>query len=180
MPQSSCLTPIGELTVSEEAGAIVALDWGRGRDLARTPLLDRAIAELQDYFDGRRQVFDLPLAPRGTAFQRRLWAALIAIPFGATRSYGELARELGSAARAVGRAAGANPIPILIPCHRLLAADGRVGGYSGGDGPPTKHWLLHHERRALAAPAGLAGSPRRPALPPGPQHRAGPAWTLSR
>lgn len=158
MPQRSCLTPLGEVTVSEEDGAIVALDWGRGRDQDRTPLLDQAIAQLQDYFDGRRATFDLPLAPHGTAFQRRVWNALQAIPAGETRSYGDLARALNSAARAIGQANGSNPIPIFIPCHRVLAAGGALGGYSGGDGPPTKLWLLEHERAMTAATRGNAQS----------------------
>ena len=156
MPQLTCLTPIGEVTVSEEDGQILALDWGRGRDQTRTPLLADAITQLQDYFDGTRAVFDLPLAPHGTAFQRRVWDALRAIPPGDTRSYGDLARALGSSARAIGQANGANPIPILIPCHRVLAAGGALGGYSGGDGPTTKQWLITHERRMRPAPAGAA------------------------
>jgi methylated-DNA-[protein]-cysteine S-methyltransferase len=147
MPQRSCLTPIGEVTVSEEAGRIVALDWGRGRDQDDTPLLRAAVSQLQDYFDGSRAAFDLPLQPTGTPFQQRVWAALCAIPPGETRGYGELARALGSAARAIGQASGANPIPILIPCHRVLGAHGALGGYSGGEGPATKSWLLDHERR---------------------------------
>lgn len=147
MPQLSCLTPLGEVTVSEEDGAIVALDWGRGRDKVRTPLLERAVSQLQDYFDGSRDSFDLPLVAHGTAFQQRVWAALQAIPAGETRSYGDLATALGSSARAVGQANGANPIPIFIPCHRVLASGGALGGYSGGEGPPTKLWLLEHERR---------------------------------
>jgi methylated-DNA-[protein]-cysteine S-methyltransferase len=156
MPQLTCLTPIGEMSVSEEDGAIVALDWGRGRDQARTPLLIEAVAQLQDYFDGTRTAFTLPLAPHGTPFQQRVWAALRAIPPGETRSYGELARALGSSARAVGQANGANPIPILIPCHRVLAAAGALGGYSGGEGPATKLWLLEHERRMRATHPGAA------------------------
>ncbi|MGG5820635.1 methylated-DNA--[protein]-cysteine S-methyltransferase [Falsiroseomonas sp. HW251] len=158
MPQHSCLTPLGEVTISEEDGAIVALDWGRGRDQDRTRLLDRAIAQLQDYFDGKRAAFDLPLSPHGTDFQRRVWDALRAIPVGETRSYGDLAKALNSAARAIGQANGANPIPILIPCHRVLAARGALGGYSGGDGPPTKLWLLQHERAMTAAGSGPAQS----------------------
>ena len=150
MPQLTCLTPIGEVTVSEEDGAIVALDWGRGRDQACTPLLLEAVTQLQDYFDGTRAEFTLPLAPWGTPFQQRVWAALRAIPPGETRSYGDLALALGSSARAVGQANGANPIPILIPCHRVLAAAGALGGYSGGEGPSTKLWLLEHERRMRA------------------------------
>ena len=141
MPQRSCLTPLGEVTISEEDGAIVALDWGRGRDQDRTRLLDRAIAQLQDYFDGKRAAFDLPLSPHGTDFQRRVWDALRAIPVGETRSYGDLAKALNSAARAIGQANGANPIPLIIPCHRVVAA-GHLGGYSGGEGLATKRWLL--------------------------------------
>jgi methylated-DNA-[protein]-cysteine S-methyltransferase len=155
MPQLTCLTPLGEVTVSEEDGAIVALDWGRGRDQSRSPLLLRAVAQIQDYFDDRRTVFDLPLAPHGTVFQKRVWDALRTIPAGETRSYGELAALLGSAARAIGQATGANPIPILIPCHRVLAAGGALGGYSGGEGPPTKLWLLNHERRSHPASAAI-------------------------
>lgn len=147
MPQLSALTPLGELTLSEEDGAIVALDWGRGRDQAATPLLVRAAAALRAYFDGAADPFaGLPLAPVGTPFQRRVWAALRAIPRGRTRSYGALARELGSAPRAVGAACAANPIPILIPCHRVVTARGGLGGYSGGAGVATKRYLLGLER----------------------------------
>ena len=165
MPQRSFLTPLGALTVSEEDGGIVALDWGRGRDQDETPLLARAVAAWQDYFDGNRTEFDLKLAPRGTAFQQRVWSALRTIPAGETRSYGDIARLLGTAARAVGQANGANPIPILIPCHRVLAAHGVLGGYSGGEGPATKAWLLEHERRRHALPSGPASQTE---LPLGP------------
>jgi methylated-DNA-[protein]-cysteine S-methyltransferase len=154
MPQLSCLTPVGDVTFSEDEGAIVALDWGRGRDQDRTPLLVEAIAQLQDYFDGKRMTFDLPLSPFGSAFQRRVWDALRAIPPGETRSYGDLAQSLGSSARAIGQANGANPIPIVIPCHRVVAAAGRLGGYSGGDGASTKRVLLDLERRATTTPNG--------------------------
>jgi methylated-DNA-[protein]-cysteine S-methyltransferase len=151
MPQVSLLTPFGEVTLSEEDGAIVALDWGRGRDRQETPLLRVAAGQLQDYFDGRRTGFDLPLAPQGTPFRQRVWAAMRAIPPGETRSYGEVASLLGSAPRAVGQACGDNPIPILIPCHRIVAAGGAWGGYSGGEGLATKRYLLDLERRAVAA-----------------------------
>lgn len=150
MPQLTCLTPLGEVTVSEEGGAIVALDWGRGRDQAASALLTEAVRQIQDYFDGRRMDFDLPLAPHGSAFQLRVWAALRGIPAGETRTYGALAQQLHSAARAIGQANGSNPIPILIPCHRVIAAGGALGGYSGGDGPATKRWLLAHERAAAS------------------------------
>ena len=156
MPQLSLLTPLGEITLSEEDGAIIALDWGRGRDRVETPLLRRAAAQVQDYFDGARTVFDLPLAPQGTPFRLKVWEALRRIPAGETRSYLEIAREVGCAsARAIGGANGANPIPIIIPCHRVVAANGALGGYSGGDGPATKRYLLDLERRALFSPARL-------------------------
>jgi methylated-DNA-[protein]-cysteine S-methyltransferase len=152
MPQLSLLTNLGDLTISEEDGAIVALDWGRGRDQEETPLLRRAKDQLQDYFDGKRLTFDLPLAPHGSVFQKRVWAALCAIPPGETRSYADIARAIGSGPRAVGGANGANPIPLFIPCHRVIAADGSLGGYSGGDGPATKRYLLDLESRALLLP----------------------------
>ena len=152
MPQLSLHTPLGEVTISEDGGAIVALDWGRGRDQEATPLLCLARDQLQGYFDGKRLTFDLPLAPEGSPFQKRVWAALCAIPSGETRSYADIARAIGSAPRAVGGANGANPIPLFIPCHRVIAADGSLGGYSGGDGPATKRFLLNHESRALLLP----------------------------
>ena len=150
MPQLSLLTPLGDLSVSEEDGRIVSVDWGRGRDQDRTPLLENARRQLQEYFDGERAAFELPLAPHGTAFQQKVWAALTRIPPGETRSYADIARDVGCrAARAIGQANGRNPIPILIPCHRVVGADGSIGGYSGGDGPTTKQYLLDLERRAL-------------------------------
>jgi methylated-DNA-[protein]-cysteine S-methyltransferase len=152
MPQLSLHTPLGEVTISEDGGAIVALDWGRGRDQEATPLLRDACDQLQEYFDGKRMSFDLPLAPEGSDFQKRVWAALCTIPPGETRSYADIARTIGAAPRAVGGANGANPIPLFIPCHRVIAADGSLGGYSGGDGPATKRFLLDHESRALILP----------------------------
>ena len=146
MPQLTALTPLGNLTLSEQDGAIVALDWGRGRDQSPTPLLRRAAAALHAYFDGASDPFaDLPLDPAGSAFRRRVWAALRAIPRGRTQSYGELARALGSSARAVGTACSGNPIPIIIPCHRVTGVSG-LGGYSGGDGAATKRYLLGLEQ----------------------------------
>ena len=99
-----------------------------------SPLLDAAEAQLREYFAGTRRTFDLPLAPRGTAFQQRVWAALRAIPYGETRTYGELAAAIGSpsASRAVGMANHHNPIPIVIPCHRVIGANGTLTGYTGG------------------------------------------------
>jgi len=151
MPQTFIHTPLGVLTLSEEDGAIVALDWGQGRDREETPLLRRAADQLQDYMDGLRIGFDLPLNPMGSPFRQRVWKALLEIPHGETVSYADLAERLGTASRAVGGANGANPIPILIPCHRVIGAGGSIGGYSGEGGLATKRWLLALERRARRA-----------------------------
>jgi methylated-DNA-[protein]-cysteine S-methyltransferase len=148
MPQLSLHTPLGEITLSEEDGALVALDWGRSSVQEPTALLRAASEQLHAYFDGELRHFQLPLAPHGSAFQQRVWQALCRIPPGETRSYVAIARELGSAARAVGQANGRNPIPIVIPCHRVVAADGGLGGYSGLDGPDTKRFLLDLEARS--------------------------------
>jgi methylated-DNA-[protein]-cysteine S-methyltransferase len=161
MPQLSLHAPVGDLTLSEEDGAIVALDWGWGRDQTETPLLLDAREQMHAYFDGERLEFTLPLAPRGTDYRRRVWAALCRIPPGATRTYGDIAREAGGSARSVGGANARNPIPILIPCHRVVAGNG-FGGYSGGDGLPTKHYLLDLESRMLRARALRPRPPVRP------------------
>jgi methylated-DNA-[protein]-cysteine S-methyltransferase len=147
LPQRSLHSPIGDLTVAEDDGAIVALDWGWGRDQADSALLRRAVEQLQAYFDGTLTEFDLPLAPAGTAYRQRVWQALRAIPYGRTRCYGEIAAVVGGSARSVGQANGNNPIPLIIPCHRVVS-NSHLGGYSGGDGPATKRWLL-----ALESPA---------------------------
>jgi methylated-DNA-[protein]-cysteine S-methyltransferase len=150
LPQLSLHTPVGDLTVSEEDGAIVSLDWGWSRDQTETPLLVRAREELHEYFDAVRLDCDLPLAPAGTAYRCRVWEALRRIPPAQTRSYAEIARAVGGSPRAVGGANAANRIPILIPCHRVVAANG-LGGYSGGEGLKTKRYLLALELRALQA-----------------------------
>ena len=148
MPQLSFRTSLVDaLTVTEEDGAIVALDWGWARDQAETALLLRARAQLEAYLDGDLRTFDLPLAARGSAYRQRVWAALCAIPYGETRTYGEVAAVAGGVARSVGGANGANPIPIIVPCHRVVAACG-LGGFSGGEGLETKRLLLQLERRA--------------------------------
>lgn len=146
LPQLSLHTQIGDITVSEEDGAIVALDWGWGRDQTETGLLARAREQLHAYFDNQLTEFDLPLAPAGTAYRRRVWQALREIPYGATRSYVEIARTAGGSPRSVGQANGSNPIPIIIPCHRVVATN-HLGGYSGGDGLTTKRYLLALETR---------------------------------
>ena len=140
-------SPVGGLTISATANAIVAIGWGpSGRD-EETPLLAEAHRQLDAYFARRLNDFDLPLDPDGSPFEQRVWAAMRRIPLGQTRSYGELAMEAGSAPRAVGRACGRNPIPIVIPCHRIVARGG-LGGYSGGTGLPTKRALLALEGAA--------------------------------
>ena len=148
MPQLSLHSPVGDITVSEENGRIVAVDWGWGRDQAETALLRAARAQLEAYFDGSLRAFDLPLAPDGSPYRRRVWAALCAIPYGETRTYGAIAAVAGGTARSVGQANGSNPIPILIPCHRVVASTG-LGGYSGGEGVFTKRALLALETPPL-------------------------------
>lgn len=140
-------SPVGPLTLFEEDGAIIAVEWGWPPETEEppAPVLERARDQLDAYFEGRLHAFDLPLAPMGTSFQKKVWQALSRIPFGATRSYGELAAELGTAPRALGGACGRNPLPILIPCHRVLAANRAMGGYSGLDGTDTKRFLLRLE-----------------------------------
>ncbi len=145
MPSLGLDSPLGPLTVTEQQGAIVRLTWGWPSAPEATALLARAADALAAYFERRAFDFDLPYAPAGSAFQRRVWQEMSRIPLGETRSYGALATRLGSAPRAVGGACGANPIPILIPCHRVLAAGGQAGGYSGKGGLATKRFLLAHE-----------------------------------
>lgn len=127
-------TPIGPLTLQADEAAVTAIRFGADGAQDVSPLLDAAEAQLREYFAGTRRTFDLPLAPRGTAFQQQVWAALRAIPYGETRTYGELAAAIGSpsASRAVGMANHHNPIPIVIPCHRVIGANGTLTGYAGG------------------------------------------------
>lgn len=148
-PQLSLHTPVGDVTLSEDGGAIVSVDWGWAATQTETPLLKRARKQLQDYFDGRRKDFDLPLNPHGTALQKKIWAGMVAIPYGATLAYGELGRKVGAGARVVGNACGRNPLPILVPCHRVLAAHGKLGFYSGEGGVDTKVALLRLEGALL-------------------------------
>jgi methylated-DNA-[protein]-cysteine S-methyltransferase len=138
-------TDSGPVTLTEEGGAIVAVTWQAGNHSDDSPLLREAARQLRAYFAGDRWTFDLPLDARGSAFQRAVWDQMLAIPYGETRSYGDIARATGGSARAVGSACGANPIPIFIPCHRVLAADRKLGGFSGGKGPQTKALLLRLE-----------------------------------
>lgn len=136
------MSPLGPLTLREKSAAIVSLDWGRASDAEPSPLLIEAKNQLEAYFHGRLKVFDLPLAPPGTAFQTAVWTLMERIAHGQTRTYGEMALDLKSGPRAVGNAGGRNPIPIFIPCHRVIGAGRRMCGYSGGAGIATKQALL--------------------------------------
>lgn len=144
MPQLSLHTPVGDVTLAEEDGAIVSLDWGWGRDQAATVLLLRAREQLEAYFDGDLQSFELPLAPGGSAYRQAVWRALREVPYGAVCSYRDIAVRAGGSARSVGQANALNPIPLIIPCHRVVAST-HLGGYSGGEGLSTKRWLLNLE-----------------------------------
>ena len=128
-------------------GAVTGLVWGQGGTLTDGPLHRLVRDELAGYFAGTLTEFSVALAPRGNAFQQKFYAALCAIPYGQTRTYGDLAGDLGVSAQAIGQACGANPIAILIPCHRVLAANG-LGGYSGEGGIEAKVALLRLEGAA--------------------------------
>lgn len=156
----SVKSPVGMLMLAASPEALVAIEFERDpHPVARTPawcdgsgahpVLDAAQTQLAQYFDGARQRFDLPLAPSGTAFQKRVWQALREIPYGQTWSYGQLAARLGNAKamRAVGAANGRNPISIVIPCHRVIGANGSLVGFGGG--LPVKRQLLALEQPGL-------------------------------
>jgi methylated-DNA-[protein]-cysteine S-methyltransferase len=145
-------SPLGALRLTAADDAIVSLDWaGAAAPMGDSdPLLIRAQEQLAAYFAGDLDRFDLPLLPAGTPHDRAVWREMQAIPRGATRTYGEIARAIGSSPRAVGTACGRNPIPVIIPCHRILAAHGGIGGYSGAGGTETKRRLLALEGAMLA------------------------------
>ena len=151
-------TPLGDITaVADEDGLTqVILAGDDGSVLAEAseggPIVDVAAQQLAEYFAGERMAFDVPLAPQGTEFQQTVWTALGDVPFGTTATYGEIARAIGqlTATRAVGAANGRNPIPIIIPCHRVIGASGELTGYSGGGGIETKRRLLDHESGTLS------------------------------
>ncbi|MBQ9264654.1 MAG: methylated-DNA--[Clostridia bacterium] len=129
-------SPLGKLTLTESDGALTRLAFTPDASYMppQTSLLQTAVWQLNAYFTGALQQFDLPLRPAGTAFQQQVWQALLRIPYGHTFSYGQLAAAVGrpKACRAAGSANGRNPLPILIPCHRVILSDGSLGGYSGG------------------------------------------------
>jgi methylated-DNA-[protein]-cysteine S-methyltransferase len=168
---AACDTPVGRLAlVAGDAGLRRVLWPGEappeGADAGPHPVLDAAATQLEEYFAGDRTAFELPLDLAGTAFQRRAWLELAAIPYGTTRSYGAQAERLGrpGAARAVGAANARNPLPIVLPCHRLVGARGALTGFAGG--LEVKRALLAHEARvAGAGAAGTSRTRRSPARP---------------
>jgi len=143
-------SPLGELTICADDLGITAVAFPGEVEAAPAPnpnaLVREAAAQLAAYFAGQRTRFELPLNAAGTPFQRRVWQALCAVPYGDTSSYGEIAAAVGNprASRAVGLANGRNPIAILVPCHRIIGGDGSLTGYGGG--LERKRWLLDHER----------------------------------
>ena len=155
-------TPVGELTLVASDAGLRAILWPR-LSAARAgiqprphrnpdhPVLQQTAAQLDEYFAGSRTTFDLPLDLQGTRFQLAAWRSLAQVPFGTTTSYGRQAAALGipTAARALGAANGANPVCIVLPCHRVIGADGSLTGFGGG--LPVKQWLLDHEARVLAS-----------------------------
>jgi len=158
-------SPIGRLTLTSDGTALTGLymatpgkrpvfgrEWAQNGAAGPLPLVVR---QLQEYFAGTRRKFDLPLHMEGTGFQQRVWRALTEIPYGETWSYGQLARRIGNAnaSRAVGLANGRNPIAVIVPCHRVIGADGSLTGFGGG--LPRKQWLLTHEGLPVTRPLAL-------------------------
>ncbi len=157
MSRISLDSPLGKLTVEERDGAIIALHWGdraalspAGGEAPSAPVLIEAKRQLEDYFAGKRKDFDLKLAAAGSDFEQRVWQRMCTIPYGQTLTYGEMSKQVsGGDPRAVGSACGSNPIPIIVPCHRVMAAGGTMGGYSGRGGLETKSKLLALEGALL-------------------------------
>lgn len=142
---------VGRLALEADDDCVTGVRWACAGERASSstagaekppPVLKEATRQLERYFNRELHRFDLPLVARGTDFQKRVWAMMREIPFGETVTYGDMAAALGSGPRAVGMACGRNPIPIIVPCHRVLAAGGKEGGFSGGRGLPTKRQLL--------------------------------------
>jgi methylated-DNA-[protein]-cysteine S-methyltransferase len=144
-------SPFGPLTLVEQDGALIRLGWGDVPDdfpdSTPNPLLVETARQLAAYFAGALTEFNIPLSPPGTEYQKRVWWAMNEIPYGETWTYGELAKRADTVPRAVGGACSANPIPVILPCHRVLAANGKSGGYSGKGGLMTKTALLDIENR---------------------------------
>ncbi len=141
-------TPLGLITIKEQRGFITSLNFDNYKNAGKvlpdknflTETINQAFSQLEEYIEGEREEFDLPLNPKGTPFQQKVWSALLTIPYGETRSYKDISVQIGKpdSSRAVGRANHENPIPIFIPCHRVISSDGTLGGYSEGLDIKTK------------------------------------------
>jgi methylated-DNA-[protein]-cysteine S-methyltransferase len=142
-------TPVGPMQIIGDDGQLNGVLIGIEGPVSRASAaaVRAAVEQIEQWFAGERRSFDLPLAPAGTDRGEALRQGLIDVPYGETLSYGELAQRLGSSARAIGQLCARNPFPIIVPCHRVLGGGGKLGSYSGGEGPRTKFWLLEHERR---------------------------------
>lgn len=150
-------TPIGTVRVWATGDRVASVDIGHGWELTapKTALLKIAITQLEQWFAGDKTDFDLPLAPIDTDRGNALRQAIIDVPYGELLTYGALAQRIGSSARAIGQACARNPLPIIVPCHRIVPSGGKLGAYSGGDGPATKRWLIDHEARHSGGGPGL-------------------------
>ncbi len=141
-------SPIGRLRINTNETAVLSVSFSESEDISSLGIpevMNKTLLQLEEYFLGKRKTFDLPLAPAGSDFQQKIWTLVVEIPFGKTASYLDIARASGSEknTRAVGLANGRNPIPIIIPCHRVIATNGKLTGYAGG--LERKRWLLRHE-----------------------------------
>lgn len=149
MGQSSITTPVGTLTLSSNGRAITRVTWFRaGDDVGNAdsdPILEAAKAEIDQYFSGRLTEFQTPVHLEGSPLQLSVWQAMSTIPFGQFLTYGDVAKAVGSEPQAVGTACGQNPIPVIVPCHRIVGAGGKLTGFSGGNGIETKAYLLDLE-----------------------------------
>ena len=145
MAELTVESPLGPLALVEARNAVVELAWREAETESNTPLLKRVRDELRKYFAGELKEFSAPLNPAGTEFQKTVWHEMCQIPYGRARTYGDVAKNLSSSPRAVGTACGRNPIPIIIPCHRIVGANGQLTGYTGAGGTKTKAYLLNLE-----------------------------------
>jgi len=145
MPCLSLQSPLGPMTLTEIDGSVTSLVWQWSKVQEETSLLVLARDQLAGYFSGKLTDFSLPLAPQGTPFQHRVWRSMSNIPYGEVRSYGQIAKTLMTGPRAVGTACARNPLPVLVPCHRVVGANGALTGYTGADGLASKGFLLDLE-----------------------------------
>ena len=145
MPELVYNSPVGLLTLVASNRAITSIEWRGNGSNQKTKTLLLIKKELTQYFCGALTEFTVPLDPSGTAFQRRVWKLIMEIPYGELRTYRDISNTLNSSPRAVGGACGRNPIPIIIPCHRVVGSNGRLTGYTGANGIDTKSFLIKHE-----------------------------------